>query len=189
MKSIIQNLRSENRDIIKQGIYKNVKYEIHKQGMETITWYIEFNEEYIKYKTPVDFQHLEKDYEPQYAERLIMLDKYGNQKWSIDKKAIPCLRDCRAYNNMHLMVLDDLVYIENKGHLIGYSKPLKDLIQDIKNSIDGIIEYQKTALKLVEYENKIEYIYNEFHKSISKQEEKHKKDIQILDKEYEEYLK
>ena len=68
-------------------------------------------------------------------------------------------------------------------------KPIDQVLQEIKNSIDGIIEYQKTALKLVEYENKMEYVYNEFHKSISKQEEKHKKDIQALDKEYEVYLK
>ena len=66
---------------------------------------------------------------------------------------------------------------------------MDQILQDIKNSIDGVIKYQKTALKLTEYENKMEYVYNEFHKSISKQEEKHKKDIEILDKEYEEYLK
>ena len=190
MKSIIQNLRSENSDIIKQGIYKNVKYEIHKQGGETMVWYIEFNEEYIKYKTPVDFQHLEKDFEPQYAEKLIMLNKHGKQDWSMDRKTIPCLRDCTSYNNMHLMALDDLLYVEDKDHIFAdMYKPIDQVLQEIKNSIDGIIEYQKTALKLVEYENKINYAYNEFHKSISKQEEKHKKDIKILDKEYEVYLK
>jgi hypothetical protein len=191
MKTIIQNLNSsKDRDIIKQGIYKNVKYEIHKEGMETVMWYIEFNEEYIKYKTPVDFQHLEKDFEPQYAESLFMLNKHGEQEWSIEKKSIPCLRDCNAYNNMHLMALNDLLYVEIKDHIFtDMYKPIDQVLQEIKNSIDGIIEYQKTALKLVEYENKMEYVYNEFHKSISKQEEKHKKDIQALDKEYEVYLK
>ena len=81
---------------------------------------------------------------------------------------------------MHLMALDDLLYVEDKDHIFAdMYKPIDQVLQEIKNSIDGIIEYQKTALKLVEYENKINYAYNEFHKSISKQEEKHKKDIKI----------
>ena len=165
--------KNKEEKIIKQGIYKDVKYEIHK-GSNSIRWYLEFNETYNKYYTPLDFEHLEKDFDPEFQ---------GERIFSISKD-IPLLWDCFSVpeHKYHMISLDDIMYEKE-------IKPMDQIMQDIKNSIDELLKYQKTALKLVEYENKYHIKNQEFHKSISKQEEKHKKDIQILNKEYEVYLK
>ena len=139
MKSIltINKLFHKNKEhnIIKQGLYKNVKYEIHKNCEHDITFYIEFNEENIIYYTPVDFEHLEEDFDFQYSEKIF------------DIKDI-VLKDCGSVpeKKYHMIKSSDLMY----NSMCNNIKPTSDIIKDIEKCIDGIIEYQKTALKLYE---------------------------------------
>ena len=127
--------KHENHNIIKQGLYENVKYEIQKNSESDITFYIEFNEEHIKYYTPVDFEHLEKDFDYKYSEKIFNIKDI-------------VLKDCGSVlqKKYHMIKSSDLMY----NSICNNIKPINDIIKDIENSIDWIIEYQKTALKLYE---------------------------------------
>ncbi len=127
--------KHKKHNIIKQGLYKNVKYEIQK-NFDSLTFYIEFNEEYLKYYTPVNFEHLEKDFDYKYSEKIFNI-----------KDII--LKDCGSVpeKKYHMIKSNDLMYNSINENI----KPIVDIIKDIENSIDWIIEYQKTAyLKLYE---------------------------------------
>mgnify|MGYP003628868356 FL=1 len=125
----------KEHNIIKQGLYKNVKYEIQKNCESDITFYIEFNEENIIYYTPVDFEHLEEDFDFENSEKIF------------DMKDI-VLKDCGSVpeKKYHMIKSSDLMY----NSMCNNIKPTSDIIKDIEKCIDGIIEYQEIGLKLYE---------------------------------------
>ena len=125
----------KEHNIIKQGLYKNVKYEIHKNSDHDLTFYIEFNEENIIYYTPVNFEHLEEDFDFENSEKIFDIKDIG-------------LKDCGSVpqKKYHMIKSSDLMY----NSMCNNIKPTSDIIKDIEKCIDGIIEYQKTALKLYE---------------------------------------
>ena len=127
--------RHKEHNIIKQGLYKNVKYEIQKNCESDITFYIEFNEENIIYYTPVDFEHLEEDFDFENSEKIFDIKDIG-------------LKDCGSVpeKKYHMIKSSDLMY----NSMCNNIKPTSDIMKDIEKCIDGIIEYQEIGLKLYE---------------------------------------
>jgi hypothetical protein len=125
----------KEHNIIKQGLYKNVKYEIQQNCESDITFYIEFNEENITYYTPVNFEHLEEDFDFENSEKIF------------DMKDI-VLKDCGSVpeKKYHMIKSSDSMYNSMYDNIT----PINDIIKDIEKCIDGIIEYQEIGLKLYE---------------------------------------